>query len=192
MSQKLDFKLPINPRYNTRSISWSDLLMIEQDAEAWLKGKRLKTNRYMEYGTSIHAEIKHRKHDVPTGTAPEQIYTVKISDGKIKFHIVGKPDDTDDDTIYEYKTGTTLWGKKQAETHGQLFTYALLKWKHSGKIPKRALLISLKTAVDEDVGVYLTGDRVIHEIPITLKDVLLIQARFINAYKKVSTLGVSL
>ena len=184
------FSLPINPRYGLPAISWSDLVAIEQDAQAWLDGKRLKSNDFMDYGTSVHALIKHGKlKGIPHGNAPEQVYSAIISDGKIKFMLVGKPDDTDEDIIYEYKTGLKLWTKKQAEEHGQLPTYALLKWKNTEKRPTKALLVSLETRYDEDLGPVLTGKQVAHEVPITLTDVLKIQARFIKAYKKVSALG---
>ena len=190
MSRPQDFSLPINPRYGTHSVSWSDLVAIEQNPKAWLEGKRLKSNQSMDFGTFVHAQIKHRHlTTVPVGNAPEKVYSAKISNGKQSFTIIGKPDDTDEDTIYEYKSGLKLWNRKQAETHGQLFTYALLKWKATGKLPKKALLISLETRYDEDCdGIVLTGKQVIHEVPITLKDVLKIQARFVKAVSTLSAL----
>lgn len=183
MSQKHVFNLPINPRYNIRAISWSDLIAIESNPQKWLDGVRLKSNVNMHFGTSVHAEIKHRKlKGIPIGNAPDKSYQAEISNGKIKFTIIGTPDDTDDDTIYEYKTSLKLWTKKQAENHGQLFTYALLKWKNTGKLPKKALLVSLETKHDEDSeGLVLTGKTNIHIIPITMLDVLKIQTRFIKA-----------
>lgn len=181
MSKQRASKLPINSRYGIKAISWSDLISIETDPKGWLAGKRLKATPAMEYGTSIHAEIKHRKiKDIPVGNAPEKTYSCLISKGLM---IVGTPDDTDDETIYEYKTSRKLWTKKQAEEHGQLFTYALLKWKTTGILPKRALLISLETRYDEECGIVLTGNRVTHEVPIKMIDVLKVQTRFIKAVK---------
>jgi hypothetical protein len=186
------FQLPPNPRYdNIPAISWSDLLAIEKSPEAFLAGVRLSPNRSMQYGTHIHTLISKKKiKNIPHGNSPEKIYTCIISDGKIKFMIVGRPDDSDDDTIYEYKTSLGgLWSRLQAEKHGQLFTYALLKWKTTGILPKKALLVSLETenVIDMEVmelDLKLTKNVRIIEVPITLKDVLMIQTRFIKAYKK--------
>lgn len=189
MKHAQDFKLPINPRYGIPAISWSDLIAIEQDPGAWLAGKRLKSTPAMDFGTSIHAQIKHRKlKNIPIGNAPDKIYSTTISNGKQSLMIIGKPDDTDDETIYEYKTGLKLWTKKQAEEHGQLFTYALLRWKITGKLPKKALLISLETRYDEEIeDTVLTRNMVVHEVPIRMVDVLKIQVRFLNV---VSTLAI--
>ena len=175
----MKYQLPPNPRYNNApAISWSDLLAIESNVEKWLKGNRMKANESMSYGTHVHAQIKHRKlKGIPHGNNPEKKY--------IFNQIVGTVDDHDDDTIYEYKTGMKLWSKKKAEEHGQLFTYALLICKNTGKCPKRALLVSLETGKDEDSGVVLTGDKRILEVPITLLDILKIQVRFMQAVEKV-------
>lgn len=190
MSRQRAFKLPINPRYGVSAISWSDLTAIESNAKAWLDGKRLKSTPAMDFGTSVHAQIKHRKlKNIPVGNAPEKVYSTTISNGKQSLMIIGKPDDTDDDTIFEYKTGLKLWTKKKAEEHGQLFTYALLKWKTTGKLPKRALLISLETRYDEEIeDTVLTGNMVVHEVPITIVDVLKIQVRFLNVVSTLTTL----
>lgn len=185
------FNLPINHRYNIRAISWSDLLAIESNPEKWLAGVRLNKNESMSYGTSIHAQIKHRKltgklKGIPIGNNPDQVLTVEISNGKYKFTIIGTLDDSDDEKIIEYKTGLKLWTKKQAEEHGQLFTYALLKYKNCGKLPSKAFLVSLETCYNEDSeGIVLTGKSVVHEVLIKMIDILKIQARFCKA---VSTL----
>ena len=113
----------------------------------------MESNRSMQYGIAIHAQIKHRKlKNIPIGNAPDITYHTEISDGKVLFGIIGKTDDSTDDTIIEYKTGMKLWTQKKAREHGQLFTYALLKWKTTGIMPKEALLVSLETKDDEDVA----------------------------------------
>lgn len=184
--------IPIHPRYNLPALSWSDLVAIEQDVERWLK--RIKrTTPSMQYGTFVHNQIARRKlKGIPHGTDPEKPMTAmmsfKVGRKSVSFLIVGTPDDTDDDTIYEYKTGLKLWSKKQADNHGQLFTYSFLKGKNNNdRYPDRALLVSLETANDEDAGIYLTGNIRVHEVKITAMDRLKIQSRFVNAYKKLLT-----
>ena len=197
--------LPVNPRYGEPAISWSDVTAIESNVEAWYKratgimGKRESPS--LSYGTFVHNQIERRKlKDIPHGKYPEvqiihtiKYYTKDFSDrdkyprGKKvhrSFLICGKPDDADDDTIYEYKTGLKLWNRKQADDHGQLRTYALLRKCVTGKAPTRALLVSLETANDEDAGIYLTGERRVLTVEITALEILKIQARFIAAYEK--------
>lgn len=179
MKKPLVYNLPPNPRYNNApAISWSDLLAIENNVEKWFKGQRMQTNESMSYGTSVHAQIRHGKlKNIPHGNHPEAVY--------IFGQIVGRVDDHDDDTLYEYKTGMKLWSAKKASEHGQLFTYAYLIGKNTGTYPKKALLVSLETKTDEDSGIVLTGDKRILEVPITTKDILKIQVRFNKAFEKV-------
>jgi len=185
--------LPINPRYGKPAISWSDVTAIESNVEAWYKrttgvmGKLESVS--MSFGTFVHNQIERRKlKDIPHGKYPEVqiIHNLRYKKGKANrsFLICGKPDDADDDTIYEYKTGLKLWSRKQADDHGQLRTYALLRKCVTGKAPTRALLVSLETANDEDAGIYLTGERRVLEVKITALELLKIQARFIAAYEK--------
>jgi hypothetical protein len=54
-------------------------------------------------------------------------------------------------------------------------------------LPKKALLVSIETAQDEDAGRYLTGDILVHEVPVTLLPILKIQARFNAAFEKVKS-----
>ena len=192
--------LPINPRYGEPAISWSDVVAIESNVEAWYKratgvmGKRESTS--MSYGTFVHAQIQRRSKvhpklkSIPHGKYPEVqvIYNLRYKKGKSNrsFLICGKPDDADEDTIYEYKTGLKLWGRKQADDHGQLRTYALLRKYVTGKAPTQALLVSLETANDEDAGIYLTGEIRVLTVKITPLELLKIQARFIAAYEKAS------
>jgi hypothetical protein len=193
--------LPVNPRYGVPAISWSDVIAIESNVSAWYKratgvmGKRESPS--LSYGTFVHNQIQRRAKvhpeikNIPHGHSPEEVivYNLRYRKGHKKvphsFLIVGTPDDADDDTIYEYKTGLKLWTRKQAEDHGQLRTYALLRASvNKGKYPKRALLVSLETANDEDAGIYLTGNTRVLEVPITKLEILKIQARFIAAYEK--------
>jgi len=145
----------------------------------------------MEYGTHVHNMIERGEIElpgVPKGEDPEGTYIVSLKVKNVpRFNLVGTIDDmTDDgDTILEYKTARVLWSRQKAEAHGQLFAYALLRRLATGTTPSRALLVSLETAVDEDAGIYLTGERRVIEVKITELDILKIQARFIAAYKKV-------
>ncbi len=201
-------QLPINPRYGERAISWSDVVAIESNVEAWYKraigeiGRRQTPS--LSYGTFVHNQIQRRAKlhpeikKIPHGNHPEErvLHLLRYKKGlsNRSFLIVGTPDDADTDTIYEYKTGLKLWSKKSADDHGQLPTYALLRRSVTGVQPTRALLVSLETASDEDAGIYLTGKTRVLEVKITRMDVLKIQSRFIGAYEKaidyISTLEV--
>jgi len=189
-------QLPAHPRYdNVRAISWSDVTAIESNVEAWYKratgvmSKRESPS--LSYGTFVHNQIQRRKlKKIPHGDHPEEpvIHEISYKKGSrrtpYKFNIVGTPDDADLTTIYEYKTGLKLWSRKQADDHGQLRAYALLRRSVTGVAPKRALLVSLETADDEDAGIYLTGKVRTLEVVITPLEILKIQARFIAAYEK--------
>jgi hypothetical protein len=187
MKQISDCNLPINPRYGVPSLSWSDMVAIETSVEKWLKGIKFK-NRAMEYGTHIHLLIEKGHLDVPRLGNPEQKYQAEVPTGKGKktFMVVGKIDDSDDTTIIDYKTCAKLWTQKQAEEHGQLKGYAFLRWKSTGKLPTKGVIVALETEPHEDSdSMVLTGKTAILEVPITLLDVLKIQARFQKAYWKV-------
>lgn len=181
--------LPINPRYGVPAISWSDLVAIESNVERWYKTvtgahPKLK-NDSMRYGTVVHDQVRRRKlKGIPCGNDPEKILSCVIKDGKQSFTVIGKPDDVDEETIYEYKTGLKLWSRGKAENHGQLKTYAMLRMKATGKCPKRALLVSLGTVNDEDAGIVLTGETRVIAVPISKVDVLKIQSRFVLGYRK--------
>lgn len=187
-------QLPAHPRYdNVRAISWSDVTAIESNVEAWYKratgvmGKRESPS--LSYGTFVHNQIQRRKlKKIPHGDHPEEVvlHLLRYKKGKAnrKFFIIGTPDDADLSTIYEYKTGLKLWSRKQADDHGQLRAYALLRKSVTGVAPKRALLVSLETADDEDAGIYLTGKTRVLEVEIKPLEILKIQARFIAAYEK--------
>ena len=194
-------QLPAHPRYdNVRAISWSDVIAIESNVEAWYKratgvmGKRESPS--LSYGTFVHNQIQRRAKvhpeikKIPHGKHPEEvvIHEIIYKKGSKKhirrFNIVGTPDDADLSTIYEYKTGLKLWSRKQADDHGQLRAYALLRRSVTGVAPRRALLVSLETADDEDAGIYLTGKTRVLEVEIKPLEILKIQARFIAAYEK--------
>ncbi|QDP67629.1 MAG: hypothetical protein Tp172MES00d2C118482111_23 [Prokaryotic dsDNA virus sp.] len=194
-------QLPQHPRYdNVRGISWSDVVAIEQDVAKWYEratGTRpVRSTPSLSYGTFVHNQIQRRSKlhpeikKIPHGKHPEQTikYLLRYKKGRAKvphqFFIVGTPDDADMTTIYEYKTGLKLWSKKSADDHGQLRCYALLRRSVTGIAPKRALLVSLETANDEDAGIYLTGKTRVLEVEITRLDLLKIQARFVGAYEK--------
>ena len=181
--------LPNNRRYGIPALSWSDVVAIENDVHRWYLeqiGQRRKiTNEAMDFGTHVHARIAKGELDVPRGNSPETVYRYKTK----HFTIIGKPDDADDETIYEYKTVSKgkHWTLNAAQQHGQLFTYALLRWKNGHPLPKKALLVSIETAQDEDAGRYLTGDILVHEVPVTLLPILKIQTRFNAAFEKVKS-----
>lgn len=194
-------QLPPHPRYGgVPAISWSDVTAIEQNVETWYKratgAMSKRESASMSYGTFVHNQIQRRSKlhpeikKVPHGTDPEHtvIHTINYKTGSKRipgsFQIVGTPDDADQDTIYEYKTGLKLWTIKKASDHGQIPTYALLRRSLTGVQPTRALLVSLETANDEDAGIYLTGKTRVLSVEITKLDVLKIQARFISAYEK--------
>jgi hypothetical protein len=163
------------------------MVAIEASVEKWLAGRKIK-NRSMDYGSHIHKLIEHGHLDVPRLGKPERSYVAQVPTGKGKgmFNVVGKIDDHDDTTIIDYKTCQKLWTKKQAQEHDQLKGYAFLLWKNSGKLPTKGVIVALETAYDEDVDdVALTGKSVVLEVPITLLDVLKVQARFQAAYSKV-------
>lgn len=199
MRKERGYNLPPHPRYNgVEAISWSDVKAIESNARSWY-GRALglipkRESPSLSFGTMVHAYVQRRDFTelgidpIPHGNAPEE--TV-VADIKFKhkrksysFKMVGTPDDADADTIYEYKTGLKLWTRRQAETHDQIYTYALLRYKHTGKLPTRAILVSLETFNDPDAGICLTGNSRAITVPITMVDILKVQARFIAAYKK--------
>jgi len=171
--------------------------MLETDPEEWyttyVLGHKRKPTGAMKFGTKIHKQISDRKltgkiKEVPHGKNPETALTCKIFYTKTKsFNLLGKPDDYDKQVLYEYKTGTKLWTQKRAENHGQLFTYALLLKKTKHLDIKTALLISLETRtimVNWKPKIQLTGNTRTLKVEITPQDLLKIQARFINGYKK--------
>jgi len=192
--------LPPHPRYNgVQAISWSDLIAIESNVATWYKRATgvmdKRESPAMAFGTHVHNMIERGKlklKGVPKGESPEEtiVATIKYKKGgkSCSFEIVGTLDDIagGGDIILEYKTGRLLWSQQQANDHGQLRTYALLRKSVTGKAPTRALLISLETANDEDAGIYLTGERRVLTVEITALEILKIQARFIAAYEKAS------
>jgi len=198
MKRELDYKLPIDPRYSISGLSWSSLAMIEKNPEEWYQtyvlGYKRPPTEAMKFGTKIHKQIADRKFrgklkKITYGSNPETKLTCKIFYTKTKsFNLIGTPDDFSYGTLYEYKTGTKLWTQKQADNHGQLFTYALLLQKAKRKTINIAYLVSLETkhlTVNGKNKIVLTGNRRILEVKITPQDLLKIQARFINGYKKV-------
>lgn len=190
MKKEPDFDLPIDPRYNLPALSWSSLLRIEANAEKWYEEEFLGRKKYrsdaMAYGLSVHAKIKHNKIKVPRGDNKEKPLSCLISPrGGTPFYLCGTPDDFDTETIYEYKTGAKLWNKKQADEHGQIFTYALLLWRIDGILRKKGKLISLQTKYDTESESRVLNKKERHiDTEISLLDILKIEARFIRGYKK--------
>jgi len=187
MKQVSAYNLPINHRYGEPALSWSDMVAIEASVTKWLAGGKF-TNPAMEYGTHVHAMIERGHLDVLRLGNPEQKFRARVPVGKGKktFLVVGKIDDHNDTTILDYKTCRTLWTQKQVDEHGQLKGYAFLKWKSTGVMPTKGVIVSLETRYDEDCdGIVLTGNTSTLETPITLLDVLKIQVRFQKAYHKV-------
>lgn len=184
--------LPVNPRYGLPALSWSDVVVIEQDVDRWLRGIKFK-NRAMEYGTHVHKLIEKGHLDVPRLGNPEQVYaaTIPTGRGKSVFMCVGKIDDSNDDTILDYKTCKTLWTQKQAEEHDQLKVYAFLRWKATGKRPTKGMIVALETEPHEDSESHvLTGNMRVLTVQLKLKDLLKVQARFQHAYWKVLQYGL--
>ena len=193
------YELPPHPRYGgVQAISWSDVKAIESNARSWY-GRALglipkRDSPSLSYGTMVHNFIQRRDwaelgiDPIPHGNAPEETVVTEIkfkhNRKTYRFNMVGTPDDADPETIYEYKTGLKLWTRRQVETHDQIYTYALLRYKHTGVLPKRAILVSLETYNDGHAGIALTGQYRSIEVPITMVDILKVQARFIAAYKK--------
>lgn len=184
-------KIPIDPRYGIAGLSWSSLLAIEQDVHKWLAGIKqpMKPTEAMRFGTYVHKNIKKLK--LPHGDHPEEpiICIIPISRTKT-LTIFGTPDDWSDGFIDEYKSAKKLWNRKKADEHGQLFTYALIIWKNTGKLITHARLTSIETGYKVTCGdreIILTGNTQTILVPITMLDVLKIQARFLRAYKKVMT-----
>jgi len=197
MKKEAVSNLPIDPRYNLSGLSWSHLVMIEKDPEEWydvyVLGHKRKPTEAMKFGTKVHKQIAERKFrgklkEVYYGNNPETQLTCKIFYTKTKsFNIFGTPDDHGTLSLYEYKTGTKLWTQKQADNHGQLFTYALLLRESKKIYIDVAYLISLETkhlTVNDKTKIVLTGNRRTLKVEITHQDLLKIQARFINGYKK--------
>jgi hypothetical protein len=191
MKKEAASSLPVAPRYGVPGISWSDLTLIEYSPDRWYDERFLKKDKLeseaMDFGTHVHACIAHGLlPGIPRGCHPEEqlIASIKVSKTE-SFNVLGKPDDFDDTTLYEYKSAKTLWGRRKAETHGQLFVYAFLVAAKYGFLLKRALLISVETELDRDIdGIVLTGKQRIIEVKITPMDILKIQARLLNGYKK--------
>lgn len=188
MNKQSDCKLPLNPRYQLHALSWSDMVAIEADVAKWLKGTKL-SNRSMTYGTHVHKLIEKGHLTVPRLGNPEQIYRANIPikpSSRKTFTVVGRIDDSNDTTILDYKTGMKLWTRKQVEEHGQLKGYAFLRWKATGKMPTKGVIVSLKTEPHDDSdSMVLTGEMSVIEVPITRMDLLKIQVRFRQAYWKV-------
>lgn len=194
----MKLSLPINPRYGVPAISWSDVKSIESNPRVWY-GQTLgllprRHTPSLAYGTMVHNYIQRRDftelgiNPIPHGDDPERTVVTEVmfkhARRTYRFQIVGTPDDADRETIYEYKTGLKLWTRRQVETHDQIYTYALLRYKETGILPTRAVLVSLETFNDDHAGICLTGKSRSIEVPITLADTLKVQARFIAAYKK--------
>lgn len=180
--------LPINPRYGKQVISWSDVTAIEANPVAWLQGRQI-NSRSLEFGSHVHSMIEHGHYDVPRLGNPETVFTAEIPvspRSKKTFTIAGKVDDHDDTTILDYKTGMKPWTYKKASEHQQFHVYGLLKWKATGLAPTTGKLVWLETCPHEDSdSMALTGTMKEFVFPITMLDMLKIQARFIKAYNTV-------
>lgn len=157
-----------NPRYNNkRVLSWSDIVAIENGTYP----KSIPPSRKMLFGTYIHKLIEQNKLplQVPRGVHHELQVQYK------KF--VGTIDSCDDETVIDYKTATKHWSRLKSESHDQLVYYAYLRWKITGIQPKRYIIVSLQTGLNDDDELTIIGEPRIHTKEITFVDLLKVKAR---------------
>lgn len=184
-------------------LSWTQLTTLEhsekQYKKFYIEGGRLPINRGMALGKEVADALER---DEETGDAIKDLvisqlpkfalmdhqFETEIKIGKIKIPLLSKIDTAKKDlsAFKEYKTGTTKWGQKEADKHGQITFYAVVIHSITGKIPQDIELVWAPTQKTPDGKVELTGEIKRFKTQRTMTDILKMKARMKNAWQRIA------
>lgn len=178
--------------------------LFEQSPEKWKRlyfyEEKNRISRGMAFGRQMAEGLEHGEATgdpvldllmakLPKFEIMDKEFDAELKDGKRKIIIRAKPDTmkADMSAFKEYKTGQSLWTRKQVDDSGQITFYATAMFLKTGKIPQDIELVHVETkkndpeSLDAEIGA--TGAMYRHPTSRNTIEILKMMARMKNAWR---------